>query len=239
MLTEMVPPGEDGQALLANALRRAMACRAIAVAQNVRDPDVYFTTGLFLDAGYLIYASDHLEESATIVKSPAAHRILRERAKSWMPHPQVGSKLAADNGLPAETVDAIEHHHDQHPPELVLSRAAWLAERVAAVFEGGDHDQLVLEAKAAAKAIGIEPEAIETILAELPQSVRDSASSMECEISTQVEFDELVMEAQYGLVKLNQQYEELVRILEGVIQEKNELAERLQLANEELKACDD
>lgn len=235
MLTEMIPPGESGQALLANSLRRAMACRAIAVAQNVRDKDVYFTTGLFLDAGYMIYAADNLEEAATIVKSPAAHRILRERAKSWEPHPQIGSKLAADNGLPSDTVDAIEHHHDALPPEQALARAAWLAEKIAAVFEGGDHDALVLEAKRAATAIGISPEAVETILAELPQSVRESASCMECEISTQLEYDELVVEAQRGLVKLNQQYEELVRILERVITEKNQLAQRLQIANEELE----
>ncbi len=78
MLTDMIPPGEEGQAIMANSLRRALACRAIAVGLGARDRDVYFTTGLFLDAGYLIHANGDLAATATIVRSPAAHRILQE-----------------------------------------------------------------------------------------------------------------------------------------------------------------
>ncbi|MBL4633192.1 MAG: diguanylate cyclase [Kofleriaceae bacterium] len=235
MLTDMIPPGEEGQAIMANSLRRALACRAIAVGLGASDRDVYFTTGLFLDAGYLIHANGDLCATARIVRSPAAHRILRERAISWEPHTVVGSKLASDYGLPKETVDAIQHHHDDSPPEHLLARAAWLAERIAAVFEGGDPAELVAVARDAAASIGLEEAVFEAILAELPQSVRDSAQSMECEISTQLEFEQLVHEAQNGLVRLNQQYEELVRILENVISEKDLLAQRLQSANEELE----
>jgi len=143
--------------------------------------------------------------------------------------------LASEYGLPQETVDAIQHHHDSSPPEHILARAAWLAERIAAVFEGGDPVELVATAREAAASIGMEDAILDVILADLPQSVRESAQSMECEISTQLEFDELVHQAQNGLVQLNQQYEELVRILENVIAEKDLLAQRLQSANQELE----
>jgi diguanylate cyclase (GGDEF)-like protein len=236
VLSDMVPMGPEGRVLLSNALRRAMACRAVADRLGARDRDAYFTTGLFLEAGHFTLASHDLEKVAAIARAPAAHRRVRERACGWEPHPSFGARLAEHHGLGAATVAAIAQHHADQPPEEALGRAAWLAERLAAVFEGGDHEKLVADANSAAMTVGLSPEVVGEILSDLPEMTRVGASSLDRRIDEQRELADLVDDAHRGLVDLNVQYEQLVRTLETVISEKEALAEELRQANATLAA---
>lgn len=128
VVTSMVPPGEVGETLLAQALRRAIASGAVARALGERRVDEAFTVGLLLESGLMSLAGEDAELALQFVRTPAAHRPLRERASGRLPHPQAGARMMRDLGLPAELALAIEQHHEGAPPEDVTGRAVWMGE---------------------------------------------------------------------------------------------------------------
>lgn len=236
VVSGMAPPSADGLLLLANSLRRALASQAIARTLGVRQPDAYFTAGLFLDVGLMITARDDLEGAAAIARGPAAHRIVRERAAGKEPHPDLGSALAREYNLSEDVIEAIAKHHDPEPPEGAVPRACWLAERFAGVFEGGDLQGSKESAIAAAETIGLDLAAAERIFAELPEQVRTAAAAFDRDIGEQPDFESLVADANKSLVNLNQHYEGLVRQLQQVVDEKAQLEQELRAANSRLSA---
>ncbi|NOY91914.1 MAG: HDOD domain-containing protein [Deltaproteobacteria bacterium] len=80
IVTSMVPSGELGTLILAQALRRATASRAVAQALGERRADEAFTVGLLLECGLMNLASEDAEIAQEVVRAPAAHRSLREKA---------------------------------------------------------------------------------------------------------------------------------------------------------------
>jgi HD-like signal output (HDOD) protein len=79
-VSDMVPQGVDGQLLLGNSLRRAVAAQVIAKKMGQREVDEYFTAGLFLEVGLLARARDDLSAAARVARLPAADRVVFERA---------------------------------------------------------------------------------------------------------------------------------------------------------------
>ena len=137
-LSDMTPLGKEGSLLLANSIRRATAAKLLAQFLGDPEPDSHFTTGLFLESGLLIRAADDLPGAAAIAQQPALFRTKLERADGWQDHPALGAELARDFRLPDDTVKAIRYHHSAEPGKTIMQKVAWAAERVAAVFEGGD-----------------------------------------------------------------------------------------------------
>jgi len=111
VVSDMAPATKEGQLLLGNCLRRALAAQAIGNALRADEPDSYFTAGLILDDGVLAAARDDLSWAAGVAKRPAAHRVVIERAAGQRPHPDAGSALAREYDLAADVVDAIAQHH--------------------------------------------------------------------------------------------------------------------------------
>ena len=158
-LSQMIPMGSDGEVLLANSLRRAVAARLIAVAIGIkRGLDDYFTTGLLLEAGLLSRAANDLPGAAQLARSPALSRPTQERVTGVEPHPVTGAQMAEAWQLPDDIVGAIRHHHDDHPPDGDIPLVAWTAERIAGIFEGGDLESGRKEAAKAAKLAGVRDE---------------------------------------------------------------------------------
>lgn len=231
---DMAPMNEGGRLLLANSVRRAGAARALASALGERQPDEFFTVGLFLESGLLGVAADDPEAAAALGGCPASHRVVRERAAGLTPHPDRGAALAERMELPETTIEAIRHHHDAEMPEGRIAAVAWVAERMAAVFEGGAPQQARDAATAAAVQLGLsEAQAIE-VLDAIPALVRDGASAFDRDLGDQVDLDALIADANASLVEMNQQYEEIIRTLEAVISEKEALAHELEEANAQL-----
>ncbi len=230
MLVDVIPPSKGAQALLSNALRRAVACQRIGARTGAGDDGSYFTTGLFLEAGYFLHAAGDLKSTLEIVQEPAARRIVHERRLGWEPHPRLGAEFALELALPTSMANAIGRHHDDEPSPEPLARAAWLAERIAALFEG-DRAGLVMRATWSARRLGLTKRDVDQLLEEIPEAVAEIAESLSCEVSSADEMDQLLVESRHALVELNQQYEQLVRTLERVVAEKEDLAERLRHAN--------
>ncbi len=234
-ISEMAPVCEDGLQLLAVSVRRAVAARLLAEELGLPDLDAFFTAGLLLESGLLVWARESLEEAAHVARSPAASRVLLERAAGRVPHPLSGSALARDWNLCEEVALAIELHHAEEPPSAPpVARVLWAAERVAAVFEGGDVARERAEAERACAVLGLGDERREAVFERLPPLVEEAGRGLDRDLGPQRDLQEILVDANRGLVALNRHYEEIVQTLERLIQEREELASRLQEANRRL-----
>ncbi len=234
-LTDMVPWGESGSLLLIACLRRATACRLLAQAAGARDLDGYFTTGLFLDVGLLSRARADVTGTEQVARLPAQHRAIFERSLGLVDHAELGSGLASEFYLSHEVTEAIASHHDASPPEADLARMAWVAERVAARFEAGNAAQLVDEARAAAALLGLSGAQVDEVMKQVPALAAAAAQGLGCDNIDEKVVGATLVDVNRGLAELNQSYEVMVRRLEALIAEKEELAKNLAEANRRLE----
>jgi two-component system cell cycle response regulator len=234
VVSDMIPTGEEGTLLLVNSLRRAVAARLVAEALGERQPDEFFTTGLFLEIGLLQAARGDLARTADVARVPAAHRPTYERACGRVDHPAAGAELAKNLKLPESVVTAVAEHHARTAPTALMSRIAWAAERIAGAFEGGDVVRLRKDALEAARVIGVKTEAAAALFERVPDLVTATAAAFDRQVPAQEKLDALVLDANRRLVEMNNSYEQILRQLEQLLTEKDELTARLQRANEEL-----
>ena len=235
IVSDMTPTGEACKPLIANAIRRALAARQVALKVMPAEADSAFTAGLLLEAGLLLGTEDSLETVAGIARGPASARIVRERASGRPPHTVTGAELAAKYGLPDPIRDAIAHHHDATIPQAPLERLAWTAEVLSAVFEGGDPEECLKVAHACATEIGLKAEDLETILEELPESVVEAAKVFERDVEPQRTVNDILHNANRRLVEMNLQYEETLQALEALVDEQERLSKELKEANARLE----
>lgn len=233
-LSDMVPLGPAGACLLAISLRRGMAARLVAEAAEYPQPDEHFTVGLLLELALLVRARLDLAGAADIARGPAAVRPTRERASGVEPHPQAGAVAATRWQISQEAADAILHHHDATPPGDELGRVAWVAERVSAVFEGGDLEANRTVALGALRSCGLKGAAADRLLRALPGRLEEAAAGFQWTIGPQLDLEALLRDANASLIDLNRSYQDLVRTLEQVVVEKEALAADLRDANERL-----
>jgi two-component system, cell cycle response regulator len=236
VVADLAPLGEDGTTLLANCIRRAIAARLLGEAVDGRTASEYFfTTGLLLDAGLLVSTPELLVAAVQLSRSPAADRVVRERAACREPHTSVGASLAEQYALPRAVIRAIKLHHSRDVPDDPLAAVAWAAERVAGVFEGGEFELNRRRACDAGHELGLSEREVNGILSVLPELVAQSAVAFRRELGPQPNIGDLVNDARHQLVDMTRQYVELVSALERVLEEKERLAERLQQANDTLQ----
>jgi diguanylate cyclase (GGDEF)-like protein len=233
-VSDMVPSGPDGQTLLGNSLRRAVVAQLIAKKLGHREVDEFFTAGLFLEVGLLAKARDDLGAAAKVARLPAMDRVVFERAESGTDHAVRGSELAKAFALPNELVEAVALHHDPIMPDAPLAKVAWVAERVAAIWEGGDVPAAQAEAVRALVAIGIADRDIGEMLEKLPGLVADGGAAFDRDVGPQKGVDQLLLDVSRSLLEMNQSYEHMVRRLEKLLGEKEELSQKLAEANLEL-----
>jgi diguanylate cyclase (GGDEF)-like protein len=235
MVTNLGPPGVGSELLLANCLRRAIVAREIAVLLKTKEPDLYFTAGLLLDSGLLASAKKDLERAAYIAGAPAMYRVVHERVAGFVPHPQLGSEIAGNYGLGQEMVDALAQHHDSAIPRESFAQVAWVTERCAAIFEGGDTGHHRKLANAAMEALDLSPKQLDELIARVPSMVVELASALDRSVGDQFDLDALQERAHDRLVALNEHYEGLVRTLEELLEHKEALERDLRAANERLE----
>jgi diguanylate cyclase (GGDEF)-like protein len=235
MVTGLGPAGEGSEILLGNCLRRALIARELALLIKTKDPDPYFTTGLLLDAGLLASAKKDIERAIYIANAPAMYRVVHERVAGFIPHPQLGAEIAGNYGLGQEMIDALAQHHDAEMPREILAQVAWITERCAAVFEGGDivhHRQMAREAT---EILSIPTEQLDAVLARVPAMVKELADALDRSVGDQLEVEDLQERAHERLVSLNEHYEGLVHTLEELLERKEALEQELRAANERLE----
>lgn len=234
-VSDMVPAGPDGMTLLGNSLRRAVAAQVIAKKLGHREVDEFFTAGLFLEVGLLARAREDLSAAARVARLPAMDRVVFERAEGGNDHAVRGAELTRAFMLPSELSEAVAQHHDSIMPQAPLAKVAWVAERVAAIWEGGDVPALQAEAARALVAIGVADRDVADLLEKLPSLVSEGGAAFDREVGPQQGVDQLLLDVSRGLIEMNQSYESMVRRLETLLAEKEELSQKLQLANAELQ----
>ncbi len=234
-VSDMVPSGPDGVTLLGNSLRRAVAAQLIAKKLGHREVDEFFTAGLFLEVGLLARARDDLAAAGRVARLPAVDRVVFERAEGGIDHAVRGSDLAKAFMLPAELVEAVSLHHEEVMPTSPLAKVAWVAERVAAVWEGGEVPVLQAEAARALVGLGLRDREVAELLEQLPALVSDGGAAFERDVGPQQGVDQLLLDVSQGLIEMNQSYESMVRRLESLLSEKEELRVKLEAANQELQ----
>ncbi|HEY8944205.1 MAG TPA: diguanylate cyclase, partial [Polyangiaceae bacterium] len=234
-LSDMVPVGVEGQVLLANSLRRALASQLIAERFGERDRDEYFTAGLFLEVGLLARARDDLETAAQIARAPASDRVLFERAFGGTDHPIRGAELAAAFHLPETTIDAIRRHHDPEPAPTIIGKVTWLAERIAGVWECSEVTQARAIALEGCLRLGLDDEDLSRVVQRLPELVTAAGGAFDRDVGAQRSYENLMVDVNRGLVELTHTYENVVRRLEVLLNEKEELTKKLADANDQLE----
>jgi diguanylate cyclase (GGDEF)-like protein len=233
-ISDMVPQGPDGQLLLGNSLRRAIAAQMIAKKLGHREVDEYFTAGLFLEVGLLARARDDLAAAARVARLPAMDRVVFERAELGTDHAVRGAELTRIFALPPELIEAVALHHDPIMPDAPLAKVAWVAERVAAVWEGGDVPACQAEAARGLATLGLADRDIVELLEKLPGLVSDGGAAFDRDLGPQKGVDQLLLDVSRSLIEMSQSYESMVRRLETLLAEKEELSHKLEEANKEL-----
>lgn len=233
-LSDMVPVGKEGQVLLGNSLRRAIAAQLVAERFGERDRDEYFTAGLFLEVGLLARAREELETAAQVARAPANDRVLFERAFGGEDHPTRGAKLAEAFHLPEATIEAIRRHHDPDPPSTIVGKVTWLAERIAGVWEGGDVTQARAIALEGFLRLGLDDDDLTRVVQRLPELVTAAGGAFDRDVGAQKSYETLMIDVNRGLVELTHSYETVVRRLEVLLKEKEELTRKLADANDQL-----
>ncbi|MEO8906008.1 MAG: diguanylate cyclase [Polyangiaceae bacterium] len=234
-LSDMIPVGEDGRVLLANSLRRAVGSQFLAQRLGQKEVDEYFTTGLFLEVGLLSRARDDLPGAAEVARLPALHRVMHERAAGVTDHPMAGALLAVNFMLPPHVEAAVLQHHADTIPEALPSRIAWAAERLAALWEGGDP---IANRKVAIDAIlklGLTVEDAHQATTVLPELVVAAATGFDRDVGPQPSVEELLVDVNRSLVDMTQNYDVAVRRLEALLAEKELLSKQLQEACSQLQ----
>lgn len=234
-VSDMVPAGADGVTLLGNSLRRAVAAQMIARKLGHREVDEFFTAGLFLEVGLLARARDDLAAAARVARLPAMDRVVFERAEGASDHAARGAELAKAFMLPPELMEAVALHHEPTMPQAPLAKVAWVAERVAAIWEGGEVPVLQADAARALVALGLADRDVAEVLEKLPGMVADGGVAFERDVGPQQGVDQLLLDVSQGLIEMNQSYESMVRRLEQLLAEKEELSRKLEEANGELQ----
>jgi diguanylate cyclase (GGDEF)-like protein len=233
-LSDMVPVGDAGRILLGNSLRRAVASQLLAHLLGQKEVDEFFTTGLFLEVGLLSRARDDLKGAAEVARLPALHRIMHERAAGHLEHPSAGAALAATFMLPGHVEAAVLEHHADTPPESLASRVAWAAERLAAIWEGGDPVQNRRVGMDAVRALGLGEADAQRALQSLPELVTAAAAAFDRDVGPQQSVESILVDVNRSLLEMTQNYDAAVRRLETLLAEKEALGKQLLEANEQL-----
>ena len=233
-LSDMVPVGEAGRVLLGNSLRRAVASQLLAEQLGQKDVNEFFTTGLFLEVGLLSRARDDLQGAAEVARLPALHRVMHERAAGHVDHPTAGAALAATFMLPPHVEAAVSQHHADLPPESLSARVAWAAERVAALWEGGDAIQNRKAAIDAVIALGLTQDAANFTLKSMPDLVVAAATAFSRDVGPQQSVEGILVDVNRSLLEMTQNYDVAVRRLETLLAEKEALGQQLVEANMQL-----
>ncbi len=236
--------GLDLAAFWEDSLRRAVANRLVAGRMGLGMPvqETAFTLGLLQDVGVLVLARSNPDAAARWSEhrgdQPDERRAL-ERTLFGTTHDALAEELARAWHLPDEVAGAMRYHHDPAgaPPRFgTLALTANVGEALAAVLSSDD-PRRALERARQLLALVCETCAggADDLIGALGAEVERTASALGMEVGAQPTLEQILREANRGLVEMNLSYEELVAELERTIAEKERLARELEQRNRDLE----
>ena len=214
-----------------DTLRRATVAKLLAQHSRL-NPDECFTLGMLQDFGVLLlfYLNPEIAgEYSTLRRLDPDTCLAREQEIFGTTHVEIIGLLAQAWSLPQTMVDVIASHHQ--PGQNLQAELLYCADWVNAVFTASNINITLDSARQLLQqCLGLSPEEIQELFAELPHSVEQSARVMGLHIASQLNFESLLRQANSRLAKDNMSYQELTWQLEKAIAERDRLA--LELNNE-------
>ena len=213
-----------------DTLRRAVAARWLGARLGL-DQDACFAAGLLQDFGLLTLFYLHPEvaaEFARIRTLDPVQRYQREQILFAITHDEVMMLLVTQWSLPQSLANAIGQHHREDEQQDTLSQVLLASDWVNAVFCASEINAALDRLRSLLiSRFDLAATDIEQLLSELPQAVTDAATALGLHIQTQVNFEQLLRQANTRLAKANIDYQELTWQLEKAIAERDRLAEEL------------
>ena len=223
-------PNFDAETFWEDSLRRAIITKQISTLLS-QDADECFTSGLLQDFGLLILFYLHPEEAKqwkNLRSMSPDKRILAEQEIFSITHSEIGEKLIEFWELPSSLGEAIGlHHSDNNINELskVLMAADW----INSIFVTNDPSHALIDAGTyLSKDMNLDEEMIKDLCEKTPALVAEAAVSLGLKIEKQVDFEQVMRDANVRLADENVSYQELTWQLEKTLRERDELAAALQ-----------
>lgn len=223
LVTDLVPAAEGAGTLFSNCLRRAIVARELARHSALVSPEEGFFTGLLLEVGLLQQACDEFEDALIAARAPGRYRVIQERAVGLAPHPERGAELARELALPESMVSAIRLHHSPLPPTEPLALLAWVSEFAASALEGAHERRSLQLAESAAFRVGVGPQVFAELLARVPDEVTELSAVFESPAGLPNVERRGPASVEDELDTIASQYEDLVRVVERLLGERETL----------------
>jgi len=218
-----------------DALRRAVACKLLAGYKKI-DPDECFTLGLLQDFGLLILFHlypNHASCWPEIRKIDPDQRLPYEQNLFNTTHDYVMQMLAKTWKLPSDMGQVLGFHHTYESEKLdnkaldkceILQCADWCSYLYVSQGEG---DILERTRDKIKSAFNISADEIDSFLAQLPIQVEEAAKAMGLRVTEQIDFSQLIKQANVKLAEENISYQELTWQLNNALKERDKYAEEL------------
>ena len=218
-----------------DTLRRAVAAKLLAEKVTL-DSEELFTLGLLQDCGLLVMLLNDTEQTDSLGDFLAADpdtRLEMEQTAFGFTHDEVVAFLCQKWGLPEEMAHTLGAHHRCEVLELATTRIAHCrvlncADWLSAVYTAADKAPVIDRCRALLqKHFDLDSELTDQLLEAIPEQVGLVASSLDLAINQQIDFQEILREANLRLSEENLSYQELTWRLEKTLNERDALAAEL------------
>ena len=218
-----------------DSLRRACCARLLAQL-TATNPDDCFTAGLLQDFGLLVMFflnKDKLRLWLELRPLDPEARYRVELEQFHITHDVMMEALATHWGLPPDLAQALGAHHKASAADSAqghnrLPALLQCADWIASVFSAGDtRSAIVTCRRKATELLALDIEQVESLLVTLPEETEKAASALGLRIDQQVDFNQLMRDANVKLAEENLDYQELNWKLEKAIKERDALAAEL------------
>lgn len=233
--------GLDIKMFWEDTLRRAVSAQLLGRELGFNADDC-FTVGLLQEFGLLALLYLNPQKSFLLPQlydtDPDTCLDL-ERQHFLNTHDHAAKLLAQTWQLPESFAEALGQHHQVigEPKASTLSKMLYCADWMAAVYSCSDKGEIIDQCRCVLDDMfSIDAVKTNSFLALVPTETEKSATLLGLTIQHQVDFDEVLREANIKLAEANLSYQELTWELEKAIQERDRLAAELhgelQLARE-------
>ncbi|MFV2061640.1 MAG: HDOD domain-containing protein, partial [Gammaproteobacteria bacterium] len=216
-----------------DSLLRAVSARHIGVKLKF-DADDCFTAGLLQDFGVMVLFhlnADKMQQWSKLRLKTPLERYDTEQKLFGYTHDQVMEVLGKAWSLPDDLTDAISNHHsctenENTTPQLcnILHCSDW----IAAVFSADNKSDVLTEStKIIENLLHLPSEEVDELMKEIPEQVAQASNALGLHIKIDLDFEQVMREANEKLAVDNLSYQELTWKLEHTLQERDRLSKEL------------
>jgi len=216
-----------------DSLLRAVSARHIG-AKLKFDLDDCFTAGLLQDFGIMVLFhlnTEKMSEWQNLRQKTPLERYQLEKDLFSYSHDQVMEVLGKSWSLPTDLTYAISNHHDCTETDDVkpqLSNVLHCADWLAALFSAENKSAALKESMDIIdNLLHISNDDIDILLKDIPEQVAQASDALGLHIKTDLDFEQVMREANQKLASDNLSYQELTWKLENTLKERDRLSEEL------------